>query len=211
MSEPLLSYNFGVNELPQQVYTLKATQLAPRLIGCEIITEIDGELAGGKIVECEAYSQNDPASHSFNGQTARNGAMFGESGRLYVYLSYGIHYCLNIVCGSSGRAEAVLLRALEPTSGLEIMVARRGLDRLGLLCRGPGRLAQALGVNIVHNNTDINSTVRLLDRKAMPRVITTQRIGISKANDRLWRYVDADSKFLSGPKTPNLPVPGATK
>lgn len=210
MSEPLLSYNFGVNELPQQVYTLKATQLAPRLIGCEIITEIDGELAGGKVVECEAYSQNDPASHSFNGQTPRNAAMFGKSGRLYVYLSYGVHYCLNIVCGLPGCAEAVLLRALEPTSGLEIMSARRGLNSPGLLCRGPGRLTQALGVNISHNHTEISSAVKLLDRRTIPRVVATQRIGISKASDLLWRYVDADSKFVSGPKTPNLSAPRVT-
>ena len=117
--------------------------MAHDLIGCELL--IDG--VGGRIVECEAYARDDPASHAFPGPTRRNASMFGPAGRVYVYRSYGIHWMLNIVCGAEeGAGEAVLIRALEPTAGLEQMRERRGREALLELCRGPGRLGQALAV-----------------------------------------------------------------
>ncbi len=125
--------------------------MARELVGCTFL--VDG--VGGVIVETEAYAPDDPASHSYNGRTARNAVMFGRPGRLYVYRSYGIHWCANVVCGDDGVGAAVLLRAVEPTSGLELMRARRGLDDVRLLAAGPGRLTQALGITDVHHGADL--------------------------------------------------------
>ena len=170
-----------------------ALELAPQLIGCTFL--VDG--VGGRIVEVEAYDESEPASHAYRGQTRRNAAMFGPPGRAYVYRSYGIHWCVNVVC-ETGRASAVLLRALEPTHGLETMSARRQLDDVSLLCSGPGRLCQALGISRAHDGMAIDAPpFELVPRNVEPEVTAGPRIGISKAVDLPWRFCETGSPFLS--------------
>src|SRR4029077_8621753 len=140
----------------------------------------------GVIVETEAYRPDDPASHSRHGPTARNAPMFGPPGTFYVYRSYGIHWCINVVCRPPGIAEAVLIRALEPRFGVEQMIARRGLDDLRRLCRGPGSLGQALAAG-PHLNGRLADLQPPDERR---RVVATPRIGITRAADRPWRFVD---------------------
>jgi len=162
---------------------------------------VDG--VGGRIVEAEAYDRDDPASHSFGGPTVRNAAMFGPPGRAYVYRSYGIHWCLNVVCREAGHGAGVLIRAIEPTAGLERMRRRRGLDEARLLCAGPGRLAQALGVDASFNGQSLDAPPFVL-RDAPhghPAVVVEAgpRIGITKAADVPWRFGEKGSRFLSKP------------
>jgi DNA-3-methyladenine glycosylase len=165
---------------------LPATEAAPALLGWTFL--VDG--VGGVIVETEAYTEDDPAAHSFRGRTTRNGTMFGPAGRLYVYRSYGIHWCANVVCGAEGQGAAVLLRALRPTDALDVMRSRRGLDDPRLLCSGPGRLAQALGISGAHDGAPLDAPpFRLLPPPAPVAFDTTTRIGITKAADLPRRYV----------------------
>jgi DNA-3-methyladenine glycosylase len=161
---------------------------------------VDG--VGGIVVECEAYQPDDPASHSFAGPTARNAVMFGPAGRAYVYRSYGIHQMLNLVCGAvEGEGSAVLLRALEPTTGLELMRQRRGGVADGLLCSGPGRLAQALAVGPDLNGEPVGGgRIELVPPEIAAEVVTAPRIGISRAIDAPWRYLTAGSPFASRPR-----------
>ena len=169
-------------------------EVAPELIGARFLC--DG--VGGTIVEVEAYDHEDPAAHGFGGRTARNAAMFGPPGHAYVYRSYGIHWCVNLVCEEEGSASAVLLRALEPTDGLEAMAARRGLAEPRLLCSGPGRLCQALGITRAHDGLPLDrAPFRLDGRTAVPEVVRGPRIGITKAVERPWRYGLAGSRYLS--------------
>jgi len=169
---------------------------APGLIGWTLL--VDG--VGGRIVEVEAYEETDPASHSFGGPRGRNVVMFGAPGHLYVYRSYGIHWCANVVCGRSGYGSAVLLRALEPTHGLEQMRVRRGMPRDRLLCSGPGRLTQALGLTGADNGVELTPPrFRLLAPDRPVAVTRTPRIGITRATDREWRYVEAGSSWSSRP------------
>ncbi len=159
---------------------------------------VDG--VGGPIVEVEAYDHEDPAAHGYRGKTARNASMFGPPGRAYVYRSYGIHWCLNFVCEPESVASAVLIRALEPAHGLDEMRARRGLDEPRLLCSGPGRLCQALGVTREHDGLPLDaSPFELLAREGEPEVVAGPRIGITQATDRPWRYGLRGSRFLSSP------------
>lgn len=170
--------------------------VAPDLIGATLL--IDG--VGGKIVEVEAYHQTDPAAHSFGGMTERNAVMFGPPGFAYVYRSYGIHWCLNFVCEPEVSASAVLIRALEPTEGLPLMRDRRGVEDIRLLCAGPGRLAQALGVTRAHNGLPLDDgPFQLLAKTGRQRVVSGVRIGITKAADLPWRYGLAGSPFVSKP------------
>jgi DNA-3-methyladenine glycosylase len=171
-------------------------EVAPELIGATLM--VDG--VGGVIVEVEAYHHTDPAAHSYNGKTERNAVMFGPPGCAYVYRSYGIHWCLNFVCEAAGSASAVLIRALEPTEGLAAMRRRRGCEDERLLCAGPGRVCQALGVTIAHNGLSLDRTpFAILSRPDhLPfEVAVGPRIGITKAVDLPWRYGIAGSHFLS--------------
>jgi DNA-3-methyladenine glycosylase len=171
--------------------------VAPDLIGAELM--VDG--IGGVIVEVEAYDHEDPAGHGFgNKRTARNASMFLAGGHAYVYRSYGVHWCLNIVCSDAGVAGAVLIRALEPTRGLEVMANRRGVSDPRLLCSGPGRLCQALGVTREHDGLRLDrAPFSLRARRARVEVVTGPRIGITKAADRPWRYGLVGSRFVSRP------------
>ena len=170
--------------------------VAPDLIGAVFLA--DG--VGGQIVEVEAYHHTDPAAHSFRGPTARNAVMFGPSGHVYVYRSYGIHWCVNFVCERQGSASAILIRALMPTQGLAIMRRRRGVHDEQLLCAGPGRLCEALAITDAHNGAALNKApFALLARTAPVEIASGPRIGITKAADLPWRYGWAGSRFLSRP------------
>jgi DNA-3-methyladenine glycosylase len=169
-------------------------EVAPELVGARLV--VDG--VGGVIVEVEAYDAEDPAAHGFRGQTTRNASMFGPAGHAYVYRSYGIHWCLNLVCGDEGVAEAALVRALEPTDGLETMRERRSVADVRLLCSGPGRLCQALGVTRAHDGLPLDRPPFELDGRPGAVVVATgRRIGITRAADRPWRYGLAGSRYLS--------------
>jgi DNA-3-methyladenine glycosylase len=174
-------------------------EVARRLIGITLL--VDG--VGGRIVETEAYDPTEAASHGFNGRTDRNAALFGLPGRAYVYRSYGLHWCLNFVCREAGHGAGVLIRALEPTHGLDRMRERRGLDDPRLLCAGPGRLAQALGIDRSFDGMRLDTPPFLLlagpeDRTRLA-LIAGPRIGISKAIDVPWRFGEKGSRFLSKP------------
>jgi len=189
----------GFDSLPVEFYARDARDVARDLIGCILWSMVGGERTGGAIVETEAYLENDPASHSFCGQTYRNRSMFGPPGRAYVYRSYGVHWCLNVVTGVDGRGEAVLIRALEPIAGLEVMRRRRGSDTDRDLCRGPGRLCQALGVTGELDGLPLQDQVLWIEpRKGpAPAVIRSSRVGIIKATDKPWRYLHAGSTWVS--------------
>jgi DNA-3-methyladenine glycosylase len=159
---------------------------------------VDG--VGGIVVEVEAYDQDDPAAHSYRGRTARNASMFGPPGYAYVYRSYGVHWCLNLVCAAESRADAVLVRALAPQRGLDAMRARRGLDDPRLLCAGPGRLCQALGITGEHDGLALDAPPFELHAAPGPaEVVTGTRVGITRAAERPWRYGLAGSRFVSRP------------
>ena len=169
-------------------------EVVRELIGATLL--VDG--VGGSIVEVEAYHPQDPASHAFRGRTARNASMFGPPGHAYVYRSYGIHWCLNLVCEEEGTAAAVLLRALEPMQGLDPMRVRRRTDDPRLLCSGPGRLCEALGVTREHDGLALDRAPFELRAGAHPvEIATAPRVGISRATELPWRYVLAGSRFLS--------------
>ena len=171
-------------------------EVAPDLVGATLL--FNG--VGGIIVEVEAYHHTDPAAHSYNGPTPRNQVMFGPPGFVYVYRSYGIHWCVNFVCEREGSASAVLIRALEPTHGLAAMRRRRGLDDARALCSGPGKLTEALGITREHNGLVLDrEPFALYARKAEVVVISGIRIGLTKAVDLPWRYGLKGSKFLSKP------------
>src|ERR1700719_4324822 len=170
--------------------------IAPELIGATLL--VDG--VGGTIVEVEAYDHEDPAAHGFGGRTARNASMFGPAGHAYVYLIYGLYWCLNLVCEQEGVANAILIRAIEPTAGIPAMQKRRKLGDVRLLCAGPGRLCEALGVTRAHDGLALDAPpFRLFARPHAIPLAVGPRIGISKAMANPWRYGLADSRYLSKP------------
>jgi DNA-3-methyladenine glycosylase len=180
--------------LTRDFFARPVHEVAPELIGATLL--VDG--VGGRIVEVEAYDQDDPASHSFRGVTVRTASMFGPAGHAYVYRSYGIHWCLNLVCGFEGRAEAALVRALEPTRGLDAMRERRGLEAERALCSGPGKLCQALGITRAHDGVALDEPpFEILARETEPPLAVGPRIGITRAVEQPWRYGLAGSPFLS--------------
>ena len=180
--------------MTREFFARSVHEVAPELIGATLL--LDG--VGGTIVEVEAYDQDDPASHGFRGRTARTASMFGPPGHAYVYRSYGIHWCLNLVCAEEGRAEAALVRALEPTRGLEAMRERRAVDAMRALCSGPGKLCQALGITRVHDGLSLDEPpFELLEREFEPELAVGPRIGITRAAEQPWRYGLAGSPFLS--------------
>jgi DNA-3-methyladenine glycosylase len=172
--------------------------VARDLVGCRLF--FDG--VGGTIVETESYERDDPACHAYAGLTDRTEVLFGPPGRAYVYLSYGIHSLLNFVAEREGEAAAVLIRALEPTTGLERMRARRGDRPDGELCSGPGKLTEALGIGLERNGADLGRDPFLLlgHEGAAPGIVASPRIGITKAVDRPWRFSAAGSRFVSRPR-----------
>jgi DNA-3-methyladenine glycosylase len=180
--------------LTREFFARTVHDVAPELIGTTLL--VDG--VGGTIVEVEAYDQDDAASHGFRGPTARTASMFGPPGHGYVYRSYGVHWCLNLVCAEEGRSEAALVRALEPTHGLEAMRERRGLEAAHALCSGPGKLCQALGITRVLDGLPLDeSPFELLARESEPPLVVGPRIGITRAVGQPWRYGLAGSPFLS--------------
>jgi DNA-3-methyladenine glycosylase len=169
-------------------------EVAPDLIGATLL--VNG--VGGIIVEVEAYHQSEPAAHSFNGPTPRTMVMFGPPGFSYVYRSYGIHWCVNLVCEKEGFASAVLIRALEPTHGLAMMRKRRGVDDERALCSGPGKLCEALGITIKHSALPLDQPPYALHaRTGKADVVSGVRIGLTKAVDLPWRYGLKGSRFVS--------------
>jgi DNA-3-methyladenine glycosylase len=179
--------------------------VARDLLGRLLVRRDPGGLLVGRIVECEAYQEDDPASHSYRGRTPRTEVMFGPAGHLYVYFSYGNHWCCNLVTGRTGEGSAVLLRAVEPLVGLDVMATRRGVAAPRLLCAGPGRLTQAFDITRVENGLDVtmDQAVFLSAGTRIPedRVGTSPRVGISSARDRPWRFFETGSPFVSrGPR-----------
>jgi DNA-3-methyladenine glycosylase len=182
--------------LSRAFFNRSVHEVAPELIGAVLL--FNG--VGGRLVEIEAYNQSEPAAHSFGGLTPRNAVMFGPAGYAYVYRSYGIHWCLNFVCEPPGSAGAVLIRAIEPTTGLAAMRRRRGIADERLLCSGPGRLCEALGITHRENGMSLTApTLEIFAAAGDTEVVTGPRIGITKAVDLPWRYGEKGSRFLSKP------------
>jgi DNA-3-methyladenine glycosylase len=196
--------------LPRSFYRRPSPAVAPELLGRLLVRTLpDGERLIARIVECEAYQEDDPASHSNKGLTPRTEVMFGAPGRLYVYLSYGAHWCMNVVTGEEGEGSAILLRAAEPLEGLDRMRAHRGLHDERLLCAGPGRLTQALGITREQNGTDLvaGDELAIVRGRRLPddSVRVATRIGLTVARDQPWRFIEANSPFVSRGRTAGLP------
>jgi DNA-3-methyladenine glycosylase len=182
--------------LGRDFYDRSVHDVARDLIGCVVR---HGETAG-RIVETESYHMDEPACHAFVGVTQRTQTLYGPPGCAYVYFSYGVHSLLNAVCEEESVGAAVLIRALEPVEGLDVMRARRGLRRAEDLCSGPGKLTQALGIGLELNGSSLlDGPIEVLAREHEPRIVIGERIGITKAADLPWRFCDADSRHVSRP------------
>jgi DNA-3-methyladenine glycosylase len=185
--------------VPAKFYDRSVHEVARELIGCVVR---HGETAG-RIVETESYHMEEPACHAFAGLTQRTRTLYGEPGRAYVYFSYGIHSLLNAVAEGQGVGAAVLIRALEPVDGIELMRRRRGLEHVEDLCSGPGKLTQALGIGLSLNGSSlVDGPIEILTREPAarePSVVIGERVGITKAVELPWRFCDADSRHVSRP------------
>lgn len=189
--------------LDQSFFARDTITVAKELLGCYLVHEINGKKLIGKIVETEAYlGLQDPASHAYRGKTDRNAPMFGPVGHAYVYVSYGIHYCFNTVARTSDMpAGGVLIRALEPVEGIEIMKSNRGISCPITITNGPGKLTQAMGITLEHKGKllDKKNNLYLMqgEKNNSSLIVTTQRIGISQAQDKLWRFHLINNKWVS--------------
>ncbi|MEA2419843.1 MAG: DNA-3-methyladenine glycosylase [Thermoleophilaceae bacterium] len=182
--------------LGSRFYERSVHDVARDLIGCVVR---HGETAG-RIVETESYHMDEPACHAYVGVTERTRTLFGPPGRAYVYFSYGVHSLLNAVCEAEGTGAAVLIRALEPVDGIDVMRARRGVERAQDLCSGPGKLTRALEIGLSLNGSSlVEGPIEVLEREAEPRIAVGERIGITKAAELPWRFCDADSAHVSRP------------
>jgi DNA-3-methyladenine glycosylase len=196
--------------LPRPFFARPSTEVAPDLIGRILVRVLpDGTRLAARLVEVEAYGPDDPASHAYRGPTPRNLVMFGRPGHLYVYFTYGMHFCTNVVTGADGVGSAVLLRAAEPLEGLEAMAERRGVDAPALLCSGPGRLTQAFGISRPENGVDLvrKSPVTLRSGAPVPRgsIERSTRVGVTVGAERRWRFYERGSPFVSRGR-PSLPA-----
>ena len=175
-------------------------EVAPKLLGSLLVRELDGKRLVGKIVETEAYDQTDAASHSYRGRTPRTEMMFGPSGHLYVYFTYGMHYCMNVVVGAEGRGSAVLIRAIEPLEGEKIMSQNRHGITGADVTNGPAKLCYALGIDKKWNGHDLTKPpLQLVLQPPIPsgQIVQTTRIGIANAKDRPWRFYLRDNTYVS--------------
>ncbi len=209
MKSPYNHSDYYTEPLPRNFYAYSAPAAAQRLIGCILYRQLeDGRTASGRIVETEAYTQDDPACHAFNRRTRRCEALYGAGGHAYVYFTYGVHFCFNVVCGSEGWAEGVLIRAVEPLTGLEMMAKNRGIDtfeiqtvrKKRLLCSGPGKICQAMQIDGAFNGHDLTTGCHLwISRRHDDsiKILSGVRVGISKAKDREWRFMLEGSTFIS--------------
>ena len=188
----------NLRPLPRRFFARDPVEVARDLVGRLLVRESGGTRTIGRIVEVEAYAREDPASHSFKGRTKRNVTMFGAPGHAYVYISHGIHHCMNV---TTGEANAVLIRALEPVAGSEEMARRRGVVDERLLCAGPGRLCQAMGITLADDGRDLTRRGIMWVAAGRPAeaLVATARIGISAAADVPWRFVEEGSRFASRP------------
>jgi DNA-3-methyladenine glycosylase len=194
LTEPVAAGERPARQLRRDFFARTVHEVAPDLIGTTLL--VDG--VGGVIVEVEAYDQEDPASHGFRGQTPRTKSMFGPPGHAYVYRSYGIHWCINFVCDVEGRAEAALIRALQPTHGLDAMRERRGVATERGLCSGPGKLCQALAITRDHDGLALDEPpFAVYSREETPEIVTAPRVGITRATELSWRYLLRGSPYVS--------------
>ncbi len=190
----------GVKFLLNDILNGAASEIAPQLLGCLLVRSIGGVQLVGRIVETEAYDQTDAASHSYRGRTPRTDIMFGPAGHLYVYFTYGMHYCCNIVTGPEGHGAAVLIRALEPLEGLDVMEANRHGRGGQELTNGPAKLCQAFGINKAWNGHNLSEPpLQLVLQDPLPedQIIQTTRIGITQAKDVLWRFYISGNPYVS--------------
>jgi DNA-3-methyladenine glycosylase len=183
-------------KLPRDFYLHETIQVARACLGKILVHETDEGILSGQIVETEAYLHDDPACHASRGMTKRNEMMFGEPGHAYVYFTYGFHYCVNLVTQPKGTPEAVLIRALQPIDGIEIMMANRNKDQLHDLCSGPGKLTQAMGIGPELNGADLlgGSLYVLDDDEDVGEIIAKPRIGIKQAVREPWRFYPAECR-----------------
>lgn len=193
------------NKLPKTFYSQDVLTLAKALLGKTLVHNTGREILSGKIVEVEAYDgEIDEAAHTFNGKTDRNEIMFEEGGYLYVYFTYGMHYCANVVAGEEGHGCAVLLRSIEPLNGVETMKQNRFNNQKSFgiknLTNGPAKLCEALGIERKHNGTDLdNDEIYILDNAPLPesQIISATRVGIKKSKELMWRFYIKDNPFVS--------------